>query len=678
MIITKHLRQCHALLFCVSLLFLPASHAATKWQQPTQEELTMTSQPEVPGAQAVILFREETVDDANSTWSYYWRIKILNEGGRDRYSNISIEYPSRSPDNGFTITEIAARTIHPDGTIIAFTGNPFDRLVESSSAGTTREKVFTLPDVQVGSIIEYHYTVQLNPDVLPYSTFFSGTFIPTFYVQTDLFARKEHFLWHTKQRPVAFTSGLPGGPSAIKVKEVDPDQHYSNYTIDIANVLPVPDEPYMPPLSNLVQKVVFYTNLPDNIKNAQNYWDHYGKIWSKNIDDFIGPPSKLAAAAAEITAGASTPEEKLRKIYATVQQMENTNFSRERSAREKKVIGVFNPKSANDVLQEKRGDDLQLSILFVGLVRAASMKAYIMAVSNRDIGLFNPQLTTFQQLNDDIAIVELDGKDFFFDPAEPLCAFGQLFWPHSYAGGLRQTASGVSFATSPAPTYKQSETHRVANLTIDPTGHESGTVDLWFIGAPALRWRQSLLLGDETALHKDLEAYLQDRFPASTEVALQTIDNLHDSEKPLIVHFQVSGPLGSLAGKSRLIPTQLFQLNQHVPFTEAKRTLAIDFAYPERILDGVRLQLPSTWQIDNPPTPENYSVSTLPAAYAAHAQLSANAIILHRDYILGATVVEPNSYPDLRNFYNEVASKDQEQLLVHIKPASTVTPNPAP
>lgn len=665
------LHRRRAFLLYASLFTCSLAHAATKWQDPTPEELSMTSQPQVPGAAAVILYREETVDDSNETWSYYYRIKILNQAGRDRYSNISIEYPSHSSGDTFTITSITARTIHTDGAVVPFIGKLFDRLIQSSSSETTREKVFALPDVQVGSILEYRYTVQLDIKVLAFG-YSVETFVPSFYIQTDMFARKEHFLWHTNQRSVSYSSMLPGGLSAIKITAAGPG--YTDYPIDRDNVLPVPDEPYMPPLRNLVQKVIFYPRMPSSIHTVQEYWDAYGKVWSKSIDDFIGPPSKLAAAAAEITMGASTPEEKLRKIYAAVQQMENTNFSRERSAHEKKILGLPNPKSATDVLQQKRGDGPQLTTLFVGLARAAGMQAYLMAVANRDTGNFNPQLTTFQQLNDNLAIVELDGKDLFFDPAEPFCAFGQLYWPHSYAGGLRQTASGVSLATSPALTYKQSETRRVATLTIDPSGHESGTADLSFTGAPALRWRQSILFDDETALHKNLETYLQDRLPANTEVAFQTIDNLHDSEKPLIVHFQVSGPLSSLAGKSRLVPTQLFQLNQRSQFPETKRTLAIDLVYPERILDAVRLQIPSDWQVDNPPAPTTYSILTLPAAYASHAQLTANGVILRRDYILSPTVVEPNSYPDLRNFYDEVASKDQEQLLLHIKPASTVSP----
>lgn len=77
----------------------------------------MTSQPEVPGASAVILFHDETIDDANGTWSYFTRIKILNQNGRDHYSNISIEYilgttivePNNYPDLRNFCDEVASK-----------------------------------------------------------------------------------------------------------------------------------------------------------------------------------------------------------------------------------------------------------------------------------------------------------------------------------------------------------------------------------------------------------------------------------------------------------------------------------------------------------------------------------------------------------------------------------------
>ena len=659
--------------FLLTLFFFSCSlaHAATKWQDPTPEELSMTSQPQVPGAAAVILYREETVDDEAGSWTYYYRIKILTQTGRDRYSNVSIAYPVQSSNLYYNITNIAGRTIHSDGSILPFTGKPFQRIVEHSSSQSTRETVITLPAVQIGSIIEYRYSMHLDHGVrFDYGSYVS--FTPTFYAQGDLFTRSEHFLWHTRQR-ADFTSSLPGGASAVKVKDYKNDWHDVDYTVELQDVLPVADEPFMPPASTLEQKVVFYTGLPTSIHRAEDYWKQTGEEWSKDINSFIGPPSKLADAAAAITAGATTPEAKLRKLYAAVQQMENTDFSRDRSDREKKAAGISIAKSARDVFEQKRGDDFELTYLMVGLARAAGFNAYVMAVTNRDVSRFTPQYLTFRQLNDDLAIVELNNQDLFLDPAEPLCPFGQLLWPHSNAAGLRQVSSGVAFAVSPSLKLKDSETRRVANLVLDASGHQSGAVDMAFFGAPALRWRQSSLLGDEAGMHQDLEKYLLTLVPNGTDVALTSVENLHDEDKPLIAHFKVSGPLANFTGHRAFIPAQFFEVNNTPLFPAATRTQPVEFSYPESFHDAVSVKFPASWEFDSAP-PEESDLIPKMIACEFHIQILPTAIILRRDFIFGGLSVEPARYTDLRNFYEKVVTRDHASVLFQARPNSTTAP----
>ena len=136
--------------FCMSVLFgscvisaLPAL-AANDWQKPTSEELSMTSQPEVPGADAVYLFREEITEDregSNSDTmdmggdrlnyrSVYVRLKVLTEAGK-KYSDVRVTYDPRT----FAMGAVAGRTIHRDGSVVPFSGKPFVRVVEKSKPG---------------------------------------------------------------------------------------------------------------------------------------------------------------------------------------------------------------------------------------------------------------------------------------------------------------------------------------------------------------------------------------------------------------------------------------------------------------------------------------------------------------------------------------------------------------
>jgi hypothetical protein len=301
------------------------------------------------------------------------------------------------------------------------------------------------------------------------------------------------------------------------------------------------------------------------------------------------------------------------------------------------------------------------------------MKAYVMAIANRATSRFDSQLTTFRQLNDDVAVVELNNQEILLDPAEPLCPFGQLIWPHSNSGGLRQTSTGVALARSALPRSKDSETRRVANLILDGAGHESGTVDMAFSGAPALRWRQNALLADEISLHQELEKYLLDLIPKGSDVALTSVENLHDEDKPLVVHFKVSGPLANFTGKSSFVPAQFFEVNDTPLFPAATRTLPIEFSYPESVRDVVWMKFPASWQLDTSPAEETDVIPKL-IGCEFRVQLSPTAIILRRDFVLAGLIIDPARYADLRNFYEKVITRDHASVLFHVLPVPQPTP----
>src|SRR6185312_5631001 len=94
----------------------------------------------------------------------YKRIKIFTEEGK-KYADVEIPYLKGS----FSISDVKARTIHPDGTVIPFTGQVYDKVVVKSKSLKVQEKTFTMPDVQPGSIIEYKYRKGWEPNTL-YST----------------------------------------------------------------------------------------------------------------------------------------------------------------------------------------------------------------------------------------------------------------------------------------------------------------------------------------------------------------------------------------------------------------------------------------------------------------------------------------------------------------------------
>src|SRR5271157_5669008 len=105
----------HVFLRSTFMLFVAASPLVLRaqFQDPTPDELKMTSDPKAPDAAAIYLYREEKTDDRNGFESLYERIKVLTEKGKS-VATVSIPY-----EKGMTkITNIQGRTIHPDGAVI--------------------------------------------------------------------------------------------------------------------------------------------------------------------------------------------------------------------------------------------------------------------------------------------------------------------------------------------------------------------------------------------------------------------------------------------------------------------------------------------------------------------------------------------------------------------------------
>src|SRR5208282_486996 len=136
-----------------------AVNSVTAFRPVNPEELKMTSEPEAPGAPAVILYREVYRDDYGQPphQDDYFRIKILTEEGR-KYGDIEIPY-DKDLEN---VTGIHARTIKPDGTIVDFDGDVITKSLIKAKGVKYLAKTFTLPAVQAGCVVEYFYTIKLS------------------------------------------------------------------------------------------------------------------------------------------------------------------------------------------------------------------------------------------------------------------------------------------------------------------------------------------------------------------------------------------------------------------------------------------------------------------------------------------------------------------------------------
>jgi hypothetical protein len=198
------------------------------------DELKMTSEPQAPGAPAIILFREVDRDDnlRTSHEDDYIRIKILTEEGR-KYGDVEIEFNKASE----TISNISARTIKPDGSEVRFDGKVYEKTVEKARGWKFLAKTFTLPNVEVGSIIEYRWTYDFAENYI-----FNSQWI----LSSDLFTRYARFTlkpYSGSYVPIRMRLTWQGLPQGSEPKQ-GPDRIVR---MEVHNMAAFQAEDYMPP-----------------------------------------------------------------------------------------------------------------------------------------------------------------------------------------------------------------------------------------------------------------------------------------------------------------------------------------------------------------------------------------------------------------------------------------------
>jgi hypothetical protein len=670
----------------VAILAPIAAARADDFTKPTKEELEMTSLPGYPGAPAVVLFREQITKDDLHVVYHYDRIKVLTEEGK-KYANVELGFASTQSDSwewsgdDKSLGQIIGRTIHPDGTIIPFTGKPYLKTIDkmSNDYGTVKfqSMVFTLPDVEVGSIIEYRYNTRISDHTYE---------APEWYIQGELYVKSAHFAWYPttqnlidyKERPVNAISWFPILPVGAKIEMHEipgggpNNTNQRTYDLVIKDVPPILHEEHMPPMASYSYRVLFNFTWAHS---ADDYWKSSGKDWSKRVNSFANPNSDLTSDTQAIIAGANTQDEKLRKIYAAVEQIENTDYTREHDRREDKANGLAKLNKADDVLKNKRGDSEEITELFAGMARAAGMKADLMLVPDRSKQFFTPIWLNFSQFDATIAIVNVDGKDVFLDPGSRYCSYGHLAWQHTFVDGLRQKDGETVFDKTSGDGYSSNKVIRVANLNMDDKGTITGKIDLAFVGSPAVRWRQRALRGDDESLKHQLRTSIEDMIPKTLEVKDIQIQALDQYEQPLKVTYIVGGTLGSWTGKRLVLPADLFLAGSRATFPDEKRQLAVYFDYPDMTQDALRINFPSQFTIEAAPSDAKFNMPKI-GVYAMSVTSTPTNFTTRRDFAFGDFFVLPAEYPQLRSFYSQFETNDQESIV--LKTSTTVASSSTP
>jgi len=653
----------------IALSLSSCSFSQTQFKQPTPEELKMTSDPKAPGADAVYLNIEEVSNDPLHYETVYARIKVLTEKGKDM-ATVDVPYLR----GGYKVADVKGRTIHADGQVIPLEGKPDDLLISKKGDREIGRKVFNLPSVEVGSILEYRYQID-------HGDYYTS---PEWEIQKKYFVHSAHYQFSP------FKTFMPGAHEASSNYLVDNRGRTVNtliwwaklppgnsiqsnaggyYSVDVTDVPPIPDEEYMPPINSFLYKVFFYYK---SAGSAADFWVSEAKEWSKDVDKFAEQSKTIRDAVAGLIAPTDKEEDKARKLYAAVQALDNTDYSRKKGESELKQLKLKEAKHAEDTWKQKSGDSEDIAMLYLAMARSAGLTAYAIKVVSRSRGVFDVTYMDLGQLNDTLVLLSIDGKPVLADPGEKMCSFGTVNWRHSGAGGLRQSAEGPGYAVTPPQGYASNTINRDASIALDAHGQVTGSIRIASSGQESLKWRQRSLEIDEAELKKEYDKSLEGIVPDGVEAHLDHFLGLDNPDVVLMAVINVKGTLGTSTSKRLLLPAAFFDSRQHTSFISAeKRQESVDMRYAERMGEAVTYRLPDGVVVEGAPKDTQVPWQGH-AVYGLKTTTQPGTVTVDRQIVRAFAQAKAEEYEDLRGFYQKVASADQQQLVL------TTSGQPAP
>ena len=637
------------LMLAAAIALVPSSGQCQGFPPISPDQLKMTSDPNAPGAPAIFLYREQDSDDNGMTSheDNYIRIKVLTEEGR-KYGNIEISYQKGMEK----IAHLEARTIEPDGSSVEFTGSPFDETIMKFEGLKYFAKTFTMPEVKVGSILEYRYTIDLDEHRV-----FSSHWI----LNGRLFTRQANFSlrpYSSGTVPVNLRWTWRGVPSGTAPK-VGADHVIR---MQMENIPAFQEEDFMPPATEVRSRVDFTYETEYREGDPDQYWRHVAREQNRILEKFVDKGKAMAGAVAEILAPSDTPETKLRKIYRRVQQFRNRSYEITKTVQEQKRDKERPADNVEDVWKRGYGSHRQLNWLFLALARAAGFEAHGVLVSSQKDYFFNPKTMERWKLNMAIVRIKSEAEDLYFDPGAEFNSFGMLT-SETGAEGLELDKGEGKWIKTPIPDCSESRIVHSAQLKLTEEGTLEGKVRTTYTGLEAMYRRLDVRNSDDITRRKFLEDGLRNQIPIQASATLTNSPDWDNAEGPLVAEFKISVPGWiSSAGKHSLIPASLFSAGEKHTFERSNRIHPIYFRYPYEKEDDVTIELPSGWKVFSVPARQVKDGHTI--TYSSVAENNQTAVHLTRKLAINSELLDPRYYPPLRDLYQNIRAADEQQIVL--------------
>jgi len=638
------------LLVLLPLVFLPASAAlaAVDWAPITDAEKAMKSNPLDPGSGAVVLFKRGQIfigERSAGFWTTrvvtYVRIKVLTDAGREA-GNRSIEEPK-----WVRFSKVEGRTILPSGEIVPFDPSKVfhGRAFEAGRRYAVLKTTFALPSVQPGAILEYQ-TEEMADWFFP----------PPWVFDTEDLA--------TLQSTLSVTVGprlaLAQDPIETTVTKIAVSEKSGvlgeQFDYSVANLRPIRREPYGVPFRDQSAQVVFS---PYNLAFANQVipiitsWNDVGTIIARWVMDMNKKDNAAKSRAKEVAEKLPGDRQRAEAIYQYLQRNIVSN----------NVNGIAPARTADDILESKRGDPDEINTLFVLMLKEAKVDADVVLLAGKDWQTLATNFPNLSQFSRMITQVNLKEGPVFVDAAEAAAPFGVLPWPETGVTGLLLKGTKIQQVQIPGGAPEDNQVVAKVAIQLGPDWTIHGDEEMDFKGAQALDFRAELLREAPEKLDERLSDYFA-RGEAEATVSDVAHPDLRDSTQSFVLKAKLQAKLVDESGPGQLLLNPWIADRLSGPlFKTTERRSMVRFDYPEKRVSTSTWTLPP--QIHAVSLPADVDMQHSLGSFSHSCVQSGNTVTCTRTFVLKKMqLADMNEYLSAKSFFDEIAKHDQEVIIL--------------
>jgi hypothetical protein len=635
------------------------------WRPVDPADLALKEPKVEKDADAEALFWEVRVDDSGEgdlVFSHYLRVKIFTERGKESQSKIDIPF-GKIYGRSIKIKDIAARTIKPDGTIILVNEKDvFERDQVRASGVKIKVKTFAMPGVEPGAIIEYKWRETMTNTGAHYLRLQFQRDIP---VQLVKYYFKPRGYTNYGMRLQMFQ-----GVNSPLTKEKN-----GFHSTTMTNMPAFREEPRMPPEDQArTWMLIYYTpeillRIPPSL-----FWGLWGIIMHDVHKPDLKVNDEVKRATAEATAGATTPEDKLKKIDEFVRaRIKNVQDDALEMSPEEKAKVKTN-KSPSDTLKRGQGTGEDIDMLFGAMAIASGMEARVVELPDRSQIFFDRNFPDryYMRLH---AIAVKVGEDWkFFSPSSTYLPMGMLPWRAEGQDGVLLDSKDAGFVKTPLSAPDKSMEKRTAKLRLNEDGTLEGKVTVEYYGHAGADKKE--YNDDEGVPEREelLRNMIKERL-STAEVTNVRVENVTDPVKPFTYSFDIRIPgYAQRTGKRLFIQPAFFQKGLEPLFKTSERRYPIYFHYPWSEQDNVTIDLPKGYVLDNADAPQPFAAGTI-SKYTVKIQAAKDGsfLIYDRNFYFGGdeSIIFPtSSYGQLKKYFDVLHERDNHTITLKQATAS--------